>query len=186
MHRALKESGEPLPPQRVVHIASQISRGMQAAHDLGIIHRDLKPGNVMLVDVDGDPDTVKILDFGVVKATQQQDDTVEKLSAPKPPSFTAEAPLSGGFAKPSLLTEPTVMDDVDESIVDEASRPSCFAAANSATLDRVRPARIRVRPPTRSASRPTTSALSALSGPIAPPFRSARGTGGVRRRESAP
>jgi serine/threonine protein kinase len=67
-HRA----GGPMAPERVVHIVRQICRGMQAAHDLGVIHRDLKPANIMLIDEDGDPDTAKILDFGVAKLTNDE------------------------------------------------------------------------------------------------------------------
>ena len=39
------------------------------AHQKGIIHRDLKPSNVM-VTLDGDRPVVKVIDFGIAKATQ--------------------------------------------------------------------------------------------------------------------
>ncbi|HEY1101024.1 MAG TPA: serine/threonine-protein kinase, partial [Myxococcota bacterium] len=68
LSRVMSKQGA-LAPTRVVHIASQICRGMQSAHDLGVVHRDLKPANVMLIEEEGDHDFVKILDFGVAKLT---------------------------------------------------------------------------------------------------------------------
>lgn len=68
--RDLIEEG-PLPVTRTLHIARQIGSAVAAAHGLGIVHRDLKPENVLLVEKNGDPDFVKVLDFGIAKVPVQ-------------------------------------------------------------------------------------------------------------------
>ena len=61
----------PLNGARAVHITQQICRSLGEAHRQGIIHRDVKPDNIFLINVDGDPDYVKVLDFGIAKVAQR-------------------------------------------------------------------------------------------------------------------
>ncbi len=48
-----------------------VCQAVQHAHQKGIIHRDLKPSNVLVTLHDGAP-VVKVIDFGIAKATGQQ------------------------------------------------------------------------------------------------------------------
>ena len=61
--------GGALPVRRAVDCATQIARGLAAAHDKGLVHRDLKPENIFLLK-DGQ---VKILDFGLARTVAPKD-----------------------------------------------------------------------------------------------------------------
>jgi serine/threonine-protein kinase len=63
-------NGQLLPWSRTKKIFLQICAALHAAHSRGIVHRDLKPENIYLVDFLGDPDFVKLLDFGIAKLTE--------------------------------------------------------------------------------------------------------------------
>jgi serine/threonine protein kinase len=59
----------PLGPYRAASMIRQIGEALQAAHDLGIVHRDLKPDNIMITRGRDGSDVVKVVDFGIAKAT---------------------------------------------------------------------------------------------------------------------
>ncbi|MBK6922915.1 MAG: serine/threonine protein kinase [Deltaproteobacteria bacterium] len=71
----LKKQGK-LPWPRVQHIMIQLCDALQAAHDTGIIHRDVKPANFYRVDMAGDHDFIKVLDFGIARLANPTDSIV--------------------------------------------------------------------------------------------------------------
>ena len=66
----------PLPQRKALEIASQIAKGLGAAHEKGVVHRDIKPENIFI----GSDGHVKILDFGLARvadtASEHSDATV--------------------------------------------------------------------------------------------------------------
>jgi WD40 repeat protein/serine/threonine protein kinase len=60
-----------LTAQQRLELFVPVCQAVQHAHQKGIIHRDIKPTNVLVTLHDGTP-VVKVIDFGVAKATGQQ------------------------------------------------------------------------------------------------------------------
>jgi tetratricopeptide (TPR) repeat protein len=60
-----------LTPRERLELFVPVCQAVQHAHQKGVIHRDLKPSNVLIAPFDGKP-VVKVIDFGVAKATGQR------------------------------------------------------------------------------------------------------------------
>jgi Tol biopolymer transport system component len=67
----------PLPLEQTIRCGIEIADALGKAHRQGIVHRDLKPGNVMLTK-----SGVKLLDFGLAKATAPPDRQAGYTSLP--------------------------------------------------------------------------------------------------------
>jgi serine/threonine-protein kinase len=83
---------------------------MQAIHDCGMVHQDLKPENIFLLSRDDDPDTVKILDFGIVRI-------LEPISA-----MPLNADTQRGFGTPEYLAP----EQIQGNLVDERTDQYAF------------------------------------------------------------
>jgi serine/threonine protein kinase len=62
---------EHMPVRERLELFVSVCQAVQHAHLKGVIHRDLKPSNVLVTLHDGTP-VVKVIDFGIAKATGQQ------------------------------------------------------------------------------------------------------------------
>lgn len=69
-HREKLQSREDVPLRVAARIVAEILDGLMAAHEAGVIHRDLKPENIILLrEPDDKKAPLRILDFGIARAT---------------------------------------------------------------------------------------------------------------------
>jgi hypothetical protein len=78
LNQYLKKNGR-LPASLAVELFIQICDGLTAAQALGLVHRDLKPAN-LLIKINGNLITSKILDFGIAKVVGEESGR-ERLTA---------------------------------------------------------------------------------------------------------
>ena len=85
-----------LTAARAADIGEQVASALEAAHDMGIIHRDLKPDNIMIARGRAGEDVAKVVDFGIAKAMQGDDQKVTKTGlAIGTPEYMSPEQLGG-------------------------------------------------------------------------------------------
>jgi Tol biopolymer transport system component len=94
-------SGGAIAVRKATDYSIQIARGLAAAHEKGIVHRDLKPENLFLTN-DG---RVKILDFGLAKLTQNENEGAQQTNLPTAPAATEPGVVMGtlGYMSPEQV-----------------------------------------------------------------------------------
>jgi serine/threonine-protein kinase len=73
LQKAIALAGGKLPPPRALAIALQICDAVGEGHTQGVVHRDLKPDNVILISRAETEDWVKVLDFGIARASTPEE-----------------------------------------------------------------------------------------------------------------
>jgi serine/threonine-protein kinase len=75
---SLIEKNGHLAAPRAASIIHQAADALAVAHDYGIVHRDLKPDNIMIAKARDGGDMVKVVDFGIAKASSSDAQKVTK------------------------------------------------------------------------------------------------------------
>ena len=60
----------PMEPIRAIRLVQQVVQALRYAHKKGVIHRDLKPSNLLVLQGEDGSETMKVVDFGLVKLAE--------------------------------------------------------------------------------------------------------------------
>ena len=94
----------PLTVPEIVHVGVQIADAVEHAHACGILHCDLKPANVKFA-ADG---TVKVLDFGLARRTEQTATAIRGVTGLTAGSLDGLALGTPGYMSPEQLLGLTI------------------------------------------------------------------------------
>jgi len=106
--RSIIQADAPLPPERALDIARQVTEALVYLHQHGVVHRDIKPENILLT-ADG---KVKILDFGIALDETKRRLTWTGLSATLgTPDYMAPEQIGGrrGDARTDIYAVGTML-----------------------------------------------------------------------------
>ena len=81
-----------LPVADILRIGREIAEGLAAAHERGLIHRDIKPANIWL---EAPKQRVKILDFGLARATDDKSNLTRLGSILGSPAYSSPEQAGG-------------------------------------------------------------------------------------------
>jgi len=98
LKKVLKNEGQ-LDPKRACRIAGQVLDALAATHARGIVHRDLKPENILLTPRYGEPDFVKVFDFGISTFIESIAERERQIDL-TPTGFTMATPF---YASPEQI-----------------------------------------------------------------------------------
>ena len=97
----LVERHGPQPAERVASLLIQCTRSLREAHGRGLVHRDIKPQNIMVCVEGGEPDVIKLLDFGLARDSALQDSSVTR---------TGDLVGTPTYVAPERIENPACMD----------------------------------------------------------------------------
>jgi eukaryotic-like serine/threonine-protein kinase len=95
-HRLTVEIGTPvMTPVRAAGLVRQMLMGLCHAHGHNIVHRDLKPDNLMITELAGVGDVIKILDFGFAHISDSRHSQSNAELVPGTPSYMSPEQAKG-------------------------------------------------------------------------------------------